>query len=439
MRVPKTIIAALTVMAAAAGCDRGDRQLYAPPPWPADHTIVLTLLSDQSEAVQPPQVFGPGQVVSVDLPEDAQRLLALTYADADGYLVRCGATFSGTRARLPEPDTVFEAHALSKGGPLTLNPQPTAPPLELRYARCEPDPIPACPTLALTTYPVLDAIDRDLPAITVFRGEIYTSPGLGPTPHQLYRLQGEAVQPVDLPVPLGQPSSGMRTLASDGDLLWATQGLQTYSFDANFRVQSSSVVPFFVKRLIAEANGGPVLATGDADDAGGVVDLTGQLPSIHEASTGAVLAGPDRRFVLLNGAIMHWQADAWVQAYRFDIAETYLSIGGDHATTAAASELGELLLRDEASQSWYQAPPGAAFGSTLRVVLPMGPGRVLVAGNDGFIGLWDVDRWCVPPARSFTNALLNGVVHEGNGYLSTSHIATQERDTPMIVKVEIVE
>ncbi|CAN0542785.1 unnamed protein product, partial [Laminaria digitata] len=98
-----------------------------PPPWPADHAIVLTWLSDQGEALQAPEVFGPGDVVFMDMPEGADRLLALTYEDAGGDLVRCGATFGGTRARLPEPDTIFEARALSEGGALTLSPRSAAP------------------------------------------------------------------------------------------------------------------------------------------------------------------------------------------------------------------------------------------------------------------------------------------------------------------------
>ncbi len=441
MRGPQTIIALLVGTAAAVGCDRGDRQLYAPPPWPVGHAVVLAWLSDQGEAVQPPQVFGPGQVVSVDVPEDAQRLLALTYEDEAADLTRCGATLGGARARLPEPDSIFEARTLSAEAPLELSPRTVSPPLDLRYDQCEPTPAPACPQLKLTTYPVPGAIDRDLHALTVFRGELLVSPtaGEGPVQHQLYRLEGEQVVPVSLPEPLGDGVDGLRALTADANRIWGAQGRRIYELNERYEVQTSSVAHFYVQRLICEGNGGPVLATGDNDGAGGVFDVTGQLHAIDDSSDGAVLAGPDHRFVLLNGAIMRWRSDAWAVEHRFDIDESYYVMGGDRTTMAAAGLVGELLLRDEAADTWRKIPADPQFITKLRLVLSMGQGRLLVAGNDGFITLWDSDRWCTPPTRSFTNILLGGVVRQGIAYLSTSHIAATVGDTPLIVKVEIVD
>jgi len=434
------MIGLLVAAAASTGCDRSPRQLYAPPPWPASHTVVLTWLSDQSEAVQAPEVFGPGEVVSVDVPQDAMRLLALSYEDQGGDLRRCGATLGGARAPLPQAASVFEARALSGAGTLELSPRSMAPPLDLRYATCEPDPAPACPTLRLTTYPVSDAIDRDLHATTVFRDEILTSPtaGEGPVAHQLYRLKDGQMEPVVLPQPLGDGVDGLRALTADATRIWGAQGRRIYELNEDYEVQTSSVAHFYVQRLIAEGDGGPVVATADDDGNGGIFDVTGQLPSLYEPSDGAVLAGPDRRFALLNGAIQQWQPGGWVVEYRFDIDESYYVIGGDQTAMAAASVLGELLLRDESAGAWRKVPADPDFVTKLRLVLSMGQGRLLVAGNDGFISLWDKDRWCTPPNRTFTNILLSGVVHQGAAYLGTSHIAASPGDAPLIVKVEIV-
>lgn len=440
MRAPQSIIAVL-VAAAAFGCDRSALQLYAPPPWPASHTVVLVWLSDVDEAVAPVEVFAPGQVVSVDAPDDAQRLLALAYEDEGGDLQRCGATLGGSRALLPEPNAIFEARALLAESGLQLNPRTLGPPLDLRFAQCEPTPEPACPELKLTTYPVPGAIDRDMHALTVFRGEIFTSAtaGEGPVQHQLYRVQDEEVVPVTLPQPLGNSGDGLRAMTSDADKIWGAQGRRVFELNADLEVQTSSRAHFYVQRLISEGNGGPVVATGDNDGDGGVFDVTGQLTSINESSDGAVLAGPGQRFVLLNGAIMQWRSEAWAVAHRFDIDESYYVMGGDRTAMAAAGLVGELLLRDEAADTWLQIPPDPQFITKMRLVLSMGEGRLLLGGNDGFITLWDRDRWCTPPTRSFTNILLGGVVTQGVAYLSTSHIAAAIGDSPLIVKVEIVE
>lgn len=442
MWAPRTITALLVTAAAVFGCgDPSPKQLYSPPPWPDSHTVVLTWLSEAGEVVQAPEVFEPGQAVSVDVPKDADRLLVLTYEDARGDLLRCKATLGGARPLLPTPDTVFETGTLSNEGTLALTPRPTAPPLELRYAECTPDPEPGCPTLKLTTYTVPDANNRDLHAITAFAGRVLVSPtaGSGPVVHQLYQVLGEAVQPVALPQPVGNSAEGLRALTADATSIWGAQGRTAYQLNENYEVHSSSVAPFFVQRLIAEGDGGPVLATADSEGVGGVFDVTGQLAAIDEPSDGAVLAGPDRRFVLLNGAIMRWQSGAWVVAHRFDTNESYLVLGGNRQTMAAASVAGELLVREETDPTWRRLPAEPTFGTKLRVVLPIGQGGLLVAGNDGFIGFWHAGRWCAPPARAFTNTVLSGVVHEGAAYLGTGHISTLQGDSPIVVKVEIVD
>lgn len=423
-----------------SSCDSSLDLRYAPSPWPATHTSLAVLLSVGGEPVGAPEVFGPGEPLKLSLPSAAQRLIVFTYEDLDGDLARCGATFGGSYAALPPAALAFDAR--NPGAELQLTPLTAPPPLELRFARCEPSAGPACPTLQLTTYPVTGAEDGDLHGLVVHRGQVLVSGGNGggPFTHQLYRLEGDAVVPVPLPEPIGNPQAGVRSMTSDGESLWVSQGNQVFRLDADLRVATSTQTAFFIQRLNAEANHGPVVATSDDNSGtGGAVDLTGQLPGFTEFANGALLMGPERRFLVLKSSIRRWDQDSWQLERRFDVQETYNAFGGDAEVVAAGTILGDLLIRDERTGAWHLHPPQLNYAYKLRVVVPMGPQRVLVAGNDGFIGLWDRDRWCNPELRVHTNLMLSGVALDGAAYLSTSHIEDVQGDAPLLVKVELVE
>lgn len=423
-----------------ASCDSGLDLRYAASPWPATHTSLAVLLSDVGEPLGAPKVFGPGEPMELSMPEAAIQLVVFTYEDPDGDLTRCGATFGGGLTAVPQATLAFGANNPLDAAELELVPLSIPPPLALRFAQCEPTTPTPCPTLRLTTYPVVGAEDSSLHALVTHRGEVLVSGwnGVSPAASQLYRLEGEVVVPMPLPEPVGNRRDGMRTMASDGESLWVTQSNAAFRLDADLRVASSTRAEFFIQRLGAEPNGGPVMATGNSDGMGGATDITGQLLGLSAFASAAVMLGPERRFLLLTNAIRKWGEGAWQLDHSFDPEQTYMTIGGDQALVAAGTDVGDLLIRDELTGTWQLHPHPAGRVPVLRVILHMGSGRVLAAGSRGFIGLWDQDRWCNTELQVHANSMLAGVVHDGAAYLSTGQLDAVSGDAPLLVKVEVM-
>lgn len=429
--------ATVLLLGGLTACGGGLELRHSTPPWPQGRTKVVLGLDATGAPTAEPSVFGPTEIVEATYGPEVERLLVLTFADPARDLARCGASIGGEYPALPAPDEVYAAPRLHEGGALDLEPA-AAPGFDLRYATCAPRAGPACPAVSISELPLDAPEDSEVDALAVHQGRLYVSAVGVEAEHQLFVLEGDRFEPVVLPEHPDNPQLGLRALASSDDALWLAYGRRILELSGDLsEVRTSTTLAFDPQRLIAEGPGGPVLATKAVDGEGALADLTGALPDLDEPSGGAVLDGPEHRFALVPRGILRFDGSAWREDYTFDVTEGYGVLGGDRWATAAGNVVGGLLVREPFSGDWRPVPPAPGDEFKLRLVLSLGPGRLLVAGNDGFVGLYDEGRWCNPP-RERVNVIDGGLVHEGVAYLGTSHVGAVRGDRPFVLRVEVL-
>lgn len=419
----------VALLLALAGCEAQDVLLYGAPPWSEDVVVVTGFLAADGGLLRAPEVFAPGAPVRVTPPPEAVRLLVATYADPQRDILRCGVRVAGELEPLPAAEATYEA--MLEGEAIELRPRGPLG-LDLRFADCVPRVDP-CVRVQV------ERVDHDLPpdrpirGFTAHDGALYASPYDGRIDAQLYRLERGRFVAVPLPEPVGGPQEGFRTMVSHQEHLWVSQGPRVYELDDDLRVRSSTQAPYFVERLVSDPEG-PLLALSDSTSNGGAFDLTGALPRLQR-SGGAVLEGPDLRLVLQPFGVVRWTGTRWADDYVFAFNETFGRLFGDAQMQVGTNPLGNLLIgRDGA---WARYPPHPDYVFRLRAAVHAGEGRALVTGDDGFIGLWDGERWCNPELRQVSNSLLSIVPFEGAFYIAGNHISGVDDDVPPILRVQI--
>ena len=426
----------LAALCALAACGEDPRREYAAPPWPAEHAAVVVPVDGAQRPVGAPRVFAPGAPVEVQLDKRTARLLVFTYLDAAADLTRCGVSLEGEHPLLPDPALAYRSSALHGDTPLVFSPHGEPPPA-LRYARCAPEPDP-CPTLDIDVLTLPELADRDLDGITITSSQAVLLSTGGPVEGspRVMALRGDRFEPFDLPV--GLASFGFRNLHARPEGLWVTQAQRAWLLAGSGRVIRAYEAPFFIRRLVVGPDG-PALAMNEFDEEGGLVDLTGALPSIDEPVGGAIAAGPSATFVLTRGGIDRLRGGAWATERAFSVTEGWQVMGGDAQVQVVANVVGQALFRSP-DGSWIGRPLEVAEAFKIRVILPLGGDRTVVAGNDGGIALWTGRRWCFAP-RSVVNVLTSGVASADGRtvYLGGADQADRQQDPAVVLRVTVGE